>query len=99
MYLTLTAQELLSLYSILDRAKESCDFKHHEVIESITSQVESKILSCLNNVNAENSKKIFQTWQKKESEKIQSLEAELNNMKLANQISDNTRILKKKNKF
>lgn len=99
MHLSLTAQELLSLYIILDRAKDSCGFKQHDVIESINSQVESKILSCLDNVNAENNKKIFQSWQKKEFEKIQGLEDELNNIKSTNQLSTSARVFEKKNKF
>lgn len=104
MNLTLTSQQLLSLYVVLDRAKGSCDFKLFDTIDEINSQIETKILDSLTLVEGENSKNLFAVWQKKESKKIQELESELNDLKLANDALKNSPnkigiLGRKKNKF
>jgi len=104
MNLTLTARQLLSLYVILDRAKDTLDSEYFDSIEEISSHLETKILDSLSMVEGANSQKMFATWQKKESEKIQELETELNYLRnsgevLKNKPPSNPGILRKKNKF
>jgi hypothetical protein len=104
MNLTLTAKQLLSLYMILDRAKDNFDSENLDTIEEISSQLETKILDSLSMVEGANNQKMFASWQKKESEKIQGLETELNYLRnsgdvLRNKPPSNPGILRKKNKF
>jgi len=75
-----------------------------DTIEEINSQIEKKILDTLSVVEDANSKNLFTVWQKKESEKIQELESELNDLKMANDALKNSPnklgiLGRKKNKF
>ena len=99
MYLTLTAQQILVLHSVLNQVKNSFNISYPDLVNDISDQVEKKILDALGIVEGANSQKMFDAWQKKETEKIHELESELNDLKLTNNLANNKHVFKKKNKF
>lgn len=101
MKLTLTPEQALKLHELLNNERNIFDDSYEEIRESLRS----KILSALSQEDLVANSRVFKTWEKKEEERIQELEGELNDIR--EQLSDMSPspskpgILrpKKKNKF
>ena len=100
MKLTLTPEQVLNLHEVLNNDKNIFDDSY----EDLREMLREKILTALTNNDVVNNSKVFKTWEKKEEERIQDLEEDLNDVR--SQLSEMSPspskpgiLRRKKNKF